>query len=115
MTDFATAFEEHRSHLRLVAHRMLGSATEADGTVQHRRRGSKLMRADTSMVENLRWPQSTSRRRPRCLHLARSHGTARGAARGAPEPYLRRLARDGGLRELADSVGLALLVALQKR
>ena len=34
MSDLAVAFELHRSHLRRVAYRMLGSAAEADDAVQ---------------------------------------------------------------------------------
>src|SRR5262249_41207706 len=52
MSELAAAFEEHRSHLRMVAHRMLGSAAEADDAVQEA--WIKLTRADTSAVENLR-------------------------------------------------------------
>jgi hypothetical protein len=47
----AERFEEHRSHLRAVAYRMLGSLNEADDAVQEA--WLRLSRADTSSVENL--------------------------------------------------------------
>src|SRR4051812_12105072 len=52
VTELAAAFEEHRSHLRGVAFRMLGSASEADDAVQNA--WLKVTRADTTAVENLR-------------------------------------------------------------
>jgi Sigma-70 region 2 len=47
----ADGFEVHRSHLRAVAYRMLGSASEADDAVQEA--GLRLFRADVSGVQNL--------------------------------------------------------------
>ena len=47
----AERFEEHRSHLRAVAYRMLGSLSEADDAVQEA--WLRLSRADASQVENL--------------------------------------------------------------
>jgi DNA-directed RNA polymerase specialized sigma24 family protein len=46
----AERFEEHRSRLRAVAHRMLGSVGEADDDVQEA--WLRVGRADTSTVEN---------------------------------------------------------------
>jgi RNA polymerase sigma-70 factor (ECF subfamily) len=48
----AERFEAHRSHLRGVAYRMLGSVTEADDAVQEA--WIRLSRTDTSDVDNLR-------------------------------------------------------------
>ena len=48
----ARQFEEHRTHLRAVAYRMLGSVSEADDAVQEA--WLRASRADTSEVENLR-------------------------------------------------------------
>ena len=45
----ASEFEEHRAHLRSVAYRMLGSASEADDAVQET--WIRLSRTDTSDVE----------------------------------------------------------------
>ena len=47
----AERFEAHRSHLRAVAYRMLGSLSEADDAVQEA--WLRLSRSDTSSVENL--------------------------------------------------------------
>ncbi len=47
----AERFEEHRSHLRAVAYRMLGSLAEADDALQEA--WIRLSRTDTSGVENL--------------------------------------------------------------
>jgi DNA-directed RNA polymerase specialized sigma24 family protein len=47
----AQRFEEHRTHLRAVAHRMLGSINEADDAVQET--WLRLSRSDTNGVENL--------------------------------------------------------------
>src|SRR5262244_1638533 len=44
-------FEEHRSHLRAVAYRMLGSLSEADDAVQEA--WLRVSRADAGGVENL--------------------------------------------------------------
>ena len=47
----AERFEEHRTRLRAVAYRMLGSLSEADDAVQEA--WIRLSRTDTSQVENL--------------------------------------------------------------
>lgn len=110
MSDLTAAFEEHRSHLRAVAHRMLGSAAEADDAVQEA--WIKVTRADTSAVENLRAWLTTVVSRV-CLDMLRSRTSRReDALDGAPEPIA--AARATLDRELADSVGIALLVVLDK-
>jgi hypothetical protein len=47
----AERFEEHRTHLRAVAYRMLGSLSEADDAVQEA--WLRLSRSDASEIENL--------------------------------------------------------------
>ncbi len=47
----AEQFETHRSNLRAVAYRMLGSASEADDAVQDA--WLRASRADTSRIENM--------------------------------------------------------------
>ena len=49
--SLAETFERHRSRLRAVAYRTLGSVSEADDAVQEA--WLRLSRADTSEVENL--------------------------------------------------------------
>jgi RNA polymerase sigma-70 factor (ECF subfamily) len=110
VTELATAFEEHRPHLRSVAYRMLGSAAEADDAVQES--WLKLARADTSAVENLRGWLTTVVARV-CLDMLRSRTSRREAPLAdAPEPAAAAPAEAD--RELLDSVGLALLVVLDK-
>jgi RNA polymerase sigma-70 factor, ECF subfamily len=65
----AKRFDENRSHLRAVAFRMLGSASEADDAVQEA--WLKTSRADTHEVENLRGWLTTVIARV-CLDMMRS-------------------------------------------
>jgi RNA polymerase sigma-70 factor (ECF subfamily) len=111
VTDaLAAAFEEHRSHLRQVAYRMLGSASEADDAVQEA--WIKLARTDTSAVENLRAWLTTVVARV-CLDILRTRTSRREEPLAtAPEPTVTSPAVAD--RELADSVGLALLIVLDK-
>jgi RNA polymerase sigma-70 factor (ECF subfamily) len=110
VTELATTFEGHRSHLRLVAYRMLGSAPEADDAVQEA--WLKLTRADTSAVDNLRGWLTTVVARV-CLDMLRARTSRREEPlAAAPEPSA---ASDATVdRELAESVGLALRVVLDK-
>jgi RNA polymerase sigma-70 factor (ECF subfamily) len=109
----AAQFEAHRSHLRAVAYRMLGSLSEADDAVQES--WLRLSRADTSDVENLSGWLTTVVSRV-CLDLLRSRNARREESLEARVPHP-LAGRAGGVepeREalLADSVGLALLVVL---
>src|ERR671919_365137 len=107
-------FEEHRTHLRAVAYRMLGSLSEADDAVQEA--WLRLSRADTSEVENLGGWLTTVVARV-CLNMLRSRRTRREESLYVfvPDPIVSR--EDGvdpeGEALLADSVGLALLVVLE--
>src|SRR6266508_3753702 len=106
-------FEEHRTRLRAVAYRMLGSLSEADDALQEA--WLRLSRADTSGVDNLpAWLTTVVARL--CLSMLRTRESRREETLDAhvPEPVIGH--RDGGDPEqealLADSVGLALLVVL---
>jgi RNA polymerase sigma-70 factor (ECF subfamily) len=116
MTDqdwLADRFEAHRSHLRGVAYRMLGSVTEADDAVQET--WLRLSRTDTSDVNDLRaWLTTVVARVS--LNMLRSRKTRRESALEPhlPDPIVSP--EDGGDPErealIGDSVGLALLVVL---
>src|SRR5215207_2026144 len=107
-------FEEHRTRLRAVAYRMLGSLSEADDAVQEA--WLRLNRTDTSEVENLGGWLTTVVARV-SLNILRSRDVRREEPIGVrvPEPIVDRA--DGTDPEhealLADSVGLALLVVLE--
>jgi RNA polymerase sigma factor (sigma-70 family) len=109
----ATRFEEHRSHLRAVAYRMLGSTTEADDAVQEA--WLRLRRADTSEIANLGGWLTTVVARV-SLDMLRSRKSRGEESLGLQlhEPIAGRAA--GGDPEhdalLADAVGIALLVVL---
>jgi RNA polymerase sigma factor (sigma-70 family) len=109
----AERFEAHRSQLRAVAYRMLGSLTEADDAVQEA--WLRLSRADTSGVENLGGWLTTVVARV-CLDMLRARSSRREEPLGVhlPDPILSRV--DGLDPEqqalLAEGVGLALLVVL---
>jgi RNA polymerase sigma-70 factor (ECF subfamily) len=110
VTDLAAAFEEHRTHLRQVAYRMLGSAAEADDAVQEA--WLKLTSADASAIQNLRGWLTTVVARV-CLDMLRSRTSRREEPlAAAPEPFVASRATVD--RELADSIGLALLVVLDR-
>jgi RNA polymerase sigma factor (sigma-70 family) len=110
----AARFEEHRSRLRAVAYRMLGSVSEADDAVQDA--WLRLSRSDTSEVENLGGWLTTVVARV-SLNMLRSRNSRSEQPLGVhmPEPIIDRA--DGTDPEhealLADSVGLALLVVLE--
>ena len=109
----AERFEEHRTHLRAVAYRMLGSLTEADDAVRDTWR--RLGRSGAYEIENLgAWLTTTVALA--CLNLPRARHARRETSFGEhlPDPVVgpagERRPDDDAL--LADSVGLALLVVL---
>jgi RNA polymerase sigma factor (sigma-70 family) len=110
----AQRFEEHRTHLRAVAYRMLGSLSEADDAVQQA--WLRLSRTDTSDVENLGGWLTTVVARV-SLNLLRSRKARREEPLEGRLPDLLVDRADGIDPEhevlLADSVGLALLVVLE--
>jgi RNA polymerase sigma factor (sigma-70 family) len=111
----AGRFEEHRGHLQAVAYRMLGSRSEADDAVQEA--WLRLSRSDADQVENLggwlttvvarislNMLRSRKARREEPMSLQVSDPVADPA--GGTDPENEAL--------LADSVGLALLVVLER-
>src|SRR3954468_18255560 len=111
MDDLAERFEEHRTRLRAVAYRMLGSLSEADDAVQET--WLRLSRSDSDEVENLGGWLTTVVARV-SLNMLRSRREEPLDGR-MPEPIVDRA--DGTDPEhealLSDSVGLALLVVLE--
>jgi len=108
-------FEAHRSHLRAVAYRMLGSLTEADDAVQDT--WLRVSRAGSEGVENLRGWMTTIVSRI-CLNVLRSRNLRREDHMGVriPDPVV---SLEGGPQPeheavMADSVGLALLIVLDR-
>ncbi|MFE9933366.1 sigma-70 family RNA polymerase sigma factor [Streptomyces sp. NPDC005533] len=106
-------FEEHRSHLRAVSYRMLGSLAEAEDAVQEA--WLRLDRSDVREVENLGGWLTTVVSRV-CLNMLRSRESRREDSIGAfpADPVVGREDAVDPEQEavLADSVGLALLVVL---
>jgi RNA polymerase sigma factor (sigma-70 family) len=108
-------FEQHRAHLAAVAYRMLGSVPEAEDAVQEA--WLRMDRADVTDVQNMRGWLTTVVARI-CLDMLRSRtarpeqpldGTVaspRMATSESVDPEQQAL--------LADSVGAALLVILQR-
>ncbi|UFS97046.1 sigma-70 family RNA polymerase sigma factor [Nocardia huaxiensis] len=109
----AMRFEEHRSHLRAVAYRMLGSLIEADDALQMA--WLKAAGADTGAVENAAGWLTTVVSRV-CLDMLRSRESRREDSldeHGAG--FATRIGTDPEEEALlADSVGMALLVVLDK-
>lgn len=111
----AERFEAQRSRLRAVAYRMLGSLSEADDAVQEA--WLRLSRSDSNSVENLGGWLTTVVARV-CLDMLRSRTSRREESLSIreAEPIV---ARPDGIDPehealLADSVGLALLVVLDR-
>ncbi len=111
----AQRFEENRAHLRAVAYRMLGSVSEAEDAVQET--WLRLSGSDASEIENLKgWLTTVVARL--CLDHLRSRTSRREEPLEArvPDPIIGRdnAADPEHATLLADSVGLALLVVLEK-
>src|SRR6266700_408437 len=110
----AEEFETERPHLRAVAYRMLGSLAAAEDAVQET--WLRLSRSDTSTISNLGGWLTTAVARV-CLNMLHAQKGRREESLdiSVPEPLTRAF---GGIdpeeeAELADSVGLALLVVLE--
>ena len=111
--QLASVFEANRGHLRAVAYRMLGSASEADDAVQEA--WLRLSRSDAESIHNLEGWLTTVVGRV-CLDMLRSRKARREEALEPEvvEPVVHADAAPNPEEEaqLADSVGLALLVVL---
>jgi RNA polymerase sigma factor (sigma-70 family) len=111
----ADRFEAHRTHLRGVAYRMLGSLSEVDDAVQEA--WLRLSRTDTAGIDNLGGWLTTVVARV-CLDMLRSRQSRREEpfTPDAPEPVATGTRGSSPEHEalLADSVGLALLVVLDR-
>jgi RNA polymerase sigma-70 factor (ECF subfamily) len=110
----AERFEEHRTRLRAVAYRMLGSISEADDAVQDA--WLRLSRADAGRIDNLGgWLTTVVARAS--LDMLRARASRREAPMDphVPDPVvtLEPDADPEHRAELADSVGLAVLVVLE--
>jgi RNA polymerase sigma factor (sigma-70 family) len=109
----AERFEAHRTHLRAVAYRILGSPTDAEDAVQEA--WLRLSRSESSQVENLGGWLTTVVARV-SLNMLQSRKTRREDPAGSHLPEEIAASTDGAGPEhqavLADSVGLALLVVL---
>ncbi|MFB9835413.1 sigma-70 family RNA polymerase sigma factor, partial [Actinoallomurus acaciae] len=105
----AERFEEHRGHLKAMAHRILGSSAEADDAVQEA--WLRLERSEAGDIDNLGGWLTTVAGRV-CLDLLRSRRSR--YETHLPDPIV---GEEGGDPEhnalIADSVGLALLVVLE--
>jgi RNA polymerase sigma factor (sigma-70 family) len=110
----AERFEEHRTRLRAVAYRMLGSLSEADDAVQEA--WVRLARSDADEIENLGGWLTTVVARV-SLNTLRSRKRRREEPLGVhiPDPIVDPAGGTDPEHEalLADSVGLALLVVLE--
>jgi len=104
----AERFEANRAHLRAVAYRMLGSRSEAEDAVQET--WLRLGRTDTDDIQNLGGWLTTVVARI-CLDMLRSRKSRREEELGphVPEPAADN---ENGEREVADSIGAALLIVL---
>jgi RNA polymerase sigma factor (sigma-70 family) len=106
-------FEDHRAHLKAVAYRMLGSASDAEDAVQES--WLRLSRSGASGVENIRAWLTTVVARV-CLNILRDRKARREETWDVAAPSL--VLADDPIAEsealLADSVGLALLVVLDR-
>ena len=113
--DLAAAFEASRGRLRAIAYRMLGSLTDADDAIQET--WLRLSRSDADDVVNPGgWLTTVTSRI--CLDMLRARSARREEPLGEqlPDPVVSSLDRAGPEQEaeLADAVGMALLIVLDK-
>jgi RNA polymerase sigma-70 factor (ECF subfamily) len=112
----AAQFEEHRTRLRAVAYRMLGSTTEAEDAVQEA--WLRLNRSEAETIDNLPgWLTTVVARVALDMLKARNRRREDYLGSWLPEPVVAAEGEAAADPErealLADSVGLALLVVLE--
>ncbi|MFE3289799.1 sigma-70 family RNA polymerase sigma factor [Rhodococcus sp. NPDC059234] len=110
----AVRFEDHRTHLRAVGYRMLGSLSDADDAIQET--WLRLSRSEADTLANLGGWLTTVMGRV-CLDMLRSRKVRREDSiddRQLPDPIVSPVEGTNPEHEalLGDSVGLALLVVL---
>ena len=113
--QLAGRFEEHRSHLRAVAYRMLGSLAEAEDAVQET--WLRLSRTDANEIDNLGgWLRQVVSRIS--LDMLRSRKARREDSLDSLEVAPMRERADTADPEqealMADDIGLALLVVMER-
>jgi len=108
-------FEEHRAHLQAVAYRMLGSLPEAEDAVQEA--WLRMRRADVADIRNMRGWLTTVVAHI-CLDMLRARSSRPEQPLDETTPAAHTATTESVDPEqqalLADSVGLALLVILQR-
>jgi len=111
----AERFEQNRDHLRAVAYRILGSLSEADDAVQES--WLRLSRTESDTIENLGGWLTTVVARV-CLDMLRARNSRREDELNEQQPVVPAEfpANPNPEQEalLADSVGLALMVVLER-
>ena len=113
--QLAERFEQHRTHLRAVAYRMLGSLSDADDAVQEA--WLRLSRNQASEIENLGgWLRQVVSRIS--LDMLRTRKARREEQLEGLETSLTEARSDRADPEqeamMADAVGLALLVVMER-
>src|SRR4051795_10232758 len=107
----ARQFEEHRPRLRAVATRLLGSGSEADDAVQET--WLRLNRTDAGTIENLGGWLTTVVSRV-CLNVLRARDARHeDLVDQIPDPVVTAVDDPQHEAELAEGVGIALLVVLE--
>jgi RNA polymerase sigma factor (sigma-70 family) len=109
--DLTAEFERHRARLRSIAHRLLGSQAEADDAVQET--WLRLSRTDATAIDNLgAWLTTVVSRVS--LNVLRARTARREVlVDQIPDPVITAVEDPQREAELADEVGLALLVVLE--
>jgi len=110
----AERFEANRTHLRTVAWRMLGSGSEAEDAVQEAwlRLAGADAKGDAGSVQNLRGWLTTVVARI-CLDMLRARTVRREEPIGPAAEAVASGDDAGREAEIADSVGVAMLVVLE--